>query len=109
MSGLYYYPKDKGPRSPRDLQCLAAFTGHELYRGVSWKKKHRAPSDYCFALKPPRAPSSSKGGRGLKMLCVEDEKLFEKWLIAIRIAKVCLIDWKFLTKVVGRQRSIQLL
>ncbi|XP_026465636.1 amyloid beta A4 precursor protein-binding family B member 1-interacting protein isoform X3 [Ctenocephalides felis] len=85
-SGLYYYPKDKGPRSPRDLQCLASFTGHELYRGVSWKKKHRAPSDFCFALKPPRAPSV-KGGRGLKMLCVEDEKLFEKWLIAIRIAK----------------------
>jgi len=86
-SGLYYYPKEK-TKSPRDLICLALFTGHEVYKGIGWKKKHKAPTEYTFALRSPKAPLTSKTARSLKMLCAEDIETLEKWVTAIRIAKV---------------------
>ncbi|CAO1438268.1 unnamed protein product [Diamesa serratosioi] len=83
-SGLYYYPKEK-TRSSKDLLCLALFTGHNVYKGLSWKKKHKSPSDYTFALKCPK--TNNAGGKGLKMLCTEDADTLEKWITAIRVAK----------------------
>lgn len=89
-SGLYYYPKEK-TRSSKDLLCLALFTGQNVYKGIGWKKKHKAPTDFTFALKCPK--SNSNNLKGLKMLCAEDLETLEKWVTAIRVAKVIIIDY----------------
>jgi Ras-associated and pleckstrin homology domains-containing protein 1 len=85
-SGLYYYPKEK-TRSSKDLLCLALFAGHDIYKGLGWKKKHKAPTDFTLALKCPKAPPNAKGVRSVKMLCVDDNETLEKWITAIRVAK----------------------
>ena len=66
------------------------FTGHNVYKGLAWKKKHKSPSDYTFALKCPK--TNNAGGKGLKMLCTEDAETLEKWITAIRVAKVRFIN-----------------
>ena len=38
-------------QSSRDLVCLQQLDYVDIYRGRGWKKKYKAPSDYCFALK----------------------------------------------------------
>ncbi|XP_035896032.1 abnormal cell migration protein 10 isoform X2 [Anopheles stephensi] len=85
-SGLHYYPKEK-TRSAKDLLCLALFAGHEVYRGLGWKKKHKAPTDYTFALRCPKVPPGVKGVRMVKMLCAEDASTMEQWITAIRVMK----------------------
>lgn len=85
-SGLYYYPKEK-TKSSKDLLCLALFAGHDVYKGINWKKKNKAPTDFTFALRCPKAPPGAKGARAVKMLCTDDADLLEKWVTAIRIAK----------------------
>ncbi|ETN61039.1 growth factor receptor-bound protein [Anopheles darlingi] len=85
-SGLHYYPKEK-TRSAKDLLCLALFAGHEVYRGLGWKKKHKAPTDFTFALRCPKVPAGVKGIRSVKMLCAEDAGTLEQWVTAIRVMK----------------------
>ncbi|XP_058115738.1 ras-associated and pleckstrin homology domains-containing protein 1 [Anopheles ziemanni] len=85
-SGLHYYPKEK-TRSAKDLLCLALFAGHEVYRGLGWKKKHKAPTDYTFALRCPKVPPGVKGIRSVKMLCAEDATSLDNWVTAIRVMK----------------------
>lgn len=85
-SGLYYFPKEK-TRSPRDLLCLTLFTGYDIYKGIGWKKKHKAPTDHTFALRSPNDPYTAKSCRNLKMLCAEDSETLDKWVTAIRVAK----------------------
>ncbi|XP_053694003.1 abnormal cell migration protein 10 isoform X2 [Sabethes cyaneus] len=86
-SGLHYYPKEQKLRSVKDLLCLALFAGHEVYRGIGWKKKHKSPTDYTFALRCPKVPPGAKGNRSIKMLCAEDAKTLETWVTAIRVTK----------------------
>lgn len=90
-SGIYYYPKEK-TKSPRDLLCHSLFAGNDVYKGIGWKKKHKAPTEYTFALKSQKesatSGSSAKGNvRGIKMLCADDLESLEKWVMAIRVAK----------------------
>ncbi|XP_058821294.1 abnormal cell migration protein 10 isoform X2 [Topomyia yanbarensis] len=86
-SGLHYYPKEQKLRSVKDLLCLALFAGHEVYRGLGWKKKHKAPTDFTFALRCPKVPPGAKGIRSVKMLCAEDAAMLETWITAIRVTK----------------------
>ncbi|XP_055550438.1 amyloid beta A4 precursor protein-binding family B member 1-interacting protein isoform X3 [Wyeomyia smithii] len=86
-SGLHYYPKEQKVRSIKDLLCLALFAGHEVYRGIGWKKKHKSPTDYTFALRCPKVSPIAKGTRSIKMLCAEDAKSLETWVTAIRVTK----------------------
>lgn len=86
-SGLHYYPKEQKTRSVKDLLCLALFAGHEVYRGVGWKKKHKSPTDFTFALRCPKVPPGAKGIRSVKMLCAEDAATLETWVTAIRVTK----------------------
>ncbi|XP_055602945.1 abnormal cell migration protein 10 isoform X2 [Uranotaenia lowii] len=86
-SGLHYYPKEQKTRSAKDLLCLALFAGHEAYRGIGWKKKHKAPTDFTFALRCPKVPPGAKGIRSVKMLCAEDATTLETWITAIRVTK----------------------
>lgn len=91
-SGIYYYPKEK-TKSPRDLLCHSLFAGNDVYKGIGWKKKHKAPTEFTFALKSQKetaAAASSKSAnnlRGIKMLCTDDLESLEKWVMAIRVAK----------------------
>ncbi|XP_060854044.1 uncharacterized protein LOC132931945 isoform X1 [Rhopalosiphum padi] len=84
-SGLYYY-KDKASRSPKDLVCLATFDVNQVYYGVGWRKKYKAPTEHCFAVKHPclQQPKSTKY---IKYVCAEDERTLHKWMSAIRIVK----------------------
>lgn len=84
-SGLYYYPKEKEKaKSSKDLMCLALFNAHNVYKGIGWKKKYKAPTDFGLALKCPKVNIT---GKGMKMLCAEDSETLEKWIMCCRIAK----------------------
>lgn len=85
-SGLYYFPKEK-TKNVRDLACLTLFNGYNVYRGLGWRKKWKAPTDYTFGFKSAVDSSLGKTCRTLKMLCAEDLETMEKWLTAIRVAK----------------------
>ncbi|XP_050526232.1 amyloid beta A4 precursor protein-binding family B member 1-interacting protein isoform X2 [Daktulosphaira vitifoliae] len=84
-SGLYYY-KDKVSRLPKDLICLSTFDVNQVYYGVGWKKKYKAPTEFCFAIKHPclQQPKSTKY---IKYVCAEDEATLQRWMSAIRIVK----------------------
>ncbi|CAD1471645.1 unnamed protein product [Heterotrigona itama] len=84
-SGLYYWPKEKA-RTARDLICLATFDVNQIYYGVGWKKKYKAPTDFCFAVKHPRL-QQPKSTKYIKFLCAEDNASLERWMVGIRVAK----------------------
>lgn len=90
-SGIYYYPKEK-TKSSRDLLCHGLFDGHDVYRGIGWKKKHKAPTEFTFALKSHKEAYGGASGlkaaqRAIKMLCADDAETLERWVVAIRVAK----------------------
>ncbi|XP_031789307.1 amyloid beta A4 precursor protein-binding family B member 1-interacting protein isoform X4 [Nasonia vitripennis] len=84
-SGLYYWPKEKA-RTARDLVCLATFDVNQVYYGVGWRKKYKAPTDFCFAVKHPRL-QQAKSTKYIKFLCAEDNAALERWMVGIRVAK----------------------
>ncbi|XP_066593265.1 abnormal cell migration protein 10 [Prorops nasuta] len=84
-SGLYYWPKEKA-RTARDLVCLATFDVNQVYYGVGWRKKYKAPTDFCFAIKHPRL-QQPKSTKYIKFLCAEDNASLERWMVGIRVAK----------------------
>ncbi|KAJ8683746.1 hypothetical protein QAD02_019538 [Eretmocerus hayati] len=84
-SGLYYWPKEKA-RTARDLVCLATFDVNQVYYAVGWKKKYKAPTDYCFGIKHPRL-QQAKSTKYIKFLCAEDAASLERWMCGIRVAK----------------------
>lgn len=85
-SGLYYLPKDKTKTSYRDLICLTTLDVNQVYYGVGWRKKYKAPTDYCFAVKHPclQQPKSIKY---IKFLCADDQQTMHRWVLAIRMIK----------------------
>ncbi|XP_049946814.1 ras-associated and pleckstrin homology domains-containing protein 1-like isoform X2 [Schistocerca serialis cubense] len=90
-SGLYYLPKEKargggGGSSARDLAHLASFDVNQVYYGVGWRKKYKAPTDFCFAIKHPRL-QQPKSTKYIKFLCAEDEASLHRWVVGIRLAK----------------------
>lgn len=90
-SGIYYYPKEK-TKSSRDLLCHGLFDGHDVYRGIGWKKKHKAPTEFTFALKAHKETYAGTSGlkaaqRAIKMLCADDTETLERWIVAVRVAK----------------------
>ncbi|XP_076067136.1 ras-associated and pleckstrin homology domains-containing protein pico isoform X2 [Oratosquilla oratoria] len=84
-SGLYYCPKGKSSRSSKDLLCLATLEINQVYYGVGWKKKYKAPTDWCFAIKPPHL--QTKSSKYIKYLCAEDSQTLARWVMGMRIAK----------------------
>ena len=66
--------------------CLATFDVNQVYYGVGWKKKYKAPTDFCFAIKHPRL-QQPKSTKYIKFICAEDNASLEKWMAGIRIAK----------------------
>ncbi|OWA53263.1 Ras-associated and pleckstrin-like proteiny domains-containing protein 1 [Hypsibius exemplaris] len=84
-SGLYYSTKSKS-KSSADLECLTSFDSVNLYRGINWKKKHKAPTDHGFALKLPQL-QSAKAAKNIKFVCTDDQPTLDLWMAGIRIAK----------------------
>ncbi len=82
-SGLYYAPK--GKKSSKDLVCLATFDVNQVYYGAGWKKKYKAPTDYCFAIKHPKI--QVKTPKYIRYLCVDTEMEMHQWVTGMRVAK----------------------
>lgn len=66
---------------------LSFFFFFQVYYGVGWKKKYKAPTDHCFAIKHPRL-QQPKSTKYIKFLCAEDDSTLARWVMGIRIAKV---------------------
>ncbi|XP_054163325.1 uncharacterized protein LOC128961142 [Oppia nitens] len=84
-SGLYYCPKGKSSKSSKDLVCLITFEMNNVYQGVGWRKKFKAPTDHCFAIKHPQI--QTKSTKYIKYLCADSEQDMRLWTTGIRIAK----------------------
>ena len=82
-SGLYYAPK--GKKSSKDLVCLSTFDVNQVYYGAGWKKKFKAPTDFCLAIKHPQI--QAKSPKYIRYLCVDTERELHQWVTGIRIAK----------------------
>ncbi|KAG0717539.1 Ras-associated and pleckstrin y domains-containing protein 1 [Chionoecetes opilio] len=84
-SGLYYCAKGKSSRSSKDLVCLTTLEVNQVYYGVGWKKKYKAPTDWCFAIKHPHL--QAKSSKYIKYLCCDDPETLSQWVMGVRIAK----------------------
>ena len=82
-SGLYYSPK--GKKTSKDLLCLCTFDVNQVYYGVGWKRKFKAPTDHCFGIKHPQI--QAKNPKYIRYLCVDTQKEMHQWVTGIRMAK----------------------
>ena len=82
-SGLYYSPK--GKKTSKDLLCLCTFDVNQVYYGVGWKRKFKAPTDHCFGIKHPQI--QAKNPKYIRYLCVDSQKEMHQWVTGIRLAK----------------------
>ncbi|XP_069815200.1 amyloid beta A4 precursor protein-binding family B member 1-interacting protein isoform X2 [Dendropsophus ebraccatus] len=82
-SGIYYVPKGK-TKTSRDLACFIQFDNVNVYYGMQYKAKYKAPSDHCFVLKHPQIQKESQY---IKYLCCDDPWVLHQWVTGIRIAK----------------------
>ena len=85
-SGIYYCSKEKSKSSAKDLTCLAKFDTNHAYYGIGWRKKFKAPTDYCFAIKDYRL-NEPKSFKYIKYLCADSAMALQRWMTGIRIAK----------------------
>lgn len=81
-SGLFFYPKGKGKSDPTCYLDLHQQTGLEVFSGIGWKKKLKAPSEFGFAVKPLKVQVESE--KEIKYFCADNEALREIWTSAIR-------------------------
>ncbi|XP_066485125.1 amyloid beta A4 precursor protein-binding family B member 1-interacting protein [Tiliqua scincoides] len=82
-SGIYYVPKGK-TKTSRDLACFIQFENVNVYYGIQYKAKYKAPTDHCFVLKHPQIQKESQY---IKYLCCDDRQALHQWVTGIRIAK----------------------
>ena len=66
--------------------CLvSSLDANLIYYGIGWKKKFKAPTDFCFALRPPTV--QTKGAKEIRYLCGENESVLQSWVAVLRILK----------------------
>ncbi|XP_075684834.1 amyloid beta A4 precursor protein-binding family B member 1-interacting protein [Rhinoderma darwinii] len=82
-SGIYYVPKGK-TKTSRDLACFIQFDNVNVYYGMQYKAKYKAPTDHCLVLKHPQIQKESQY---IKYLCCDDPWALHQWVTGIRIAK----------------------
>uniref|UniRef100_A0A8C9WVF5 Amyloid beta A4 precursor protein-binding family B member 1-interacting protein n=1 Tax=Scleropages formosus TaxID=113540 RepID=A0A8C9WVF5_SCLFO len=82
-SGIYYVPKGK-TKTSRDLANFIQFDNVNIYHGIDYKNKFKAPTDFCFILKHPQLQKESQY---IKYLCCDDEATMALWVTSIRVAK----------------------
>jgi len=74
------------PSQTRELACLVQFEHNNIYLGVSFKKKYKAPTDNVICLKHPKVQNIKS--KHIYCLCADDNKTMYHWLTGIRMAKV---------------------
>ena len=57
----------------------------QVYFGVKWHPKFKAPSRHCFAIKHPQI--QAKNPKYIRYLCSDTEIELNKWVTGIRLAK----------------------
>ena len=72
-------------RRSGQLELVAGLEVNQVYYGVSWSKQHRAPTDFCFAVKHPRIQARSC--KSTKYFCVDTEMELHRWVAGIRMVK----------------------
>ncbi|KAJ8011156.1 hypothetical protein DPEC_G00055250 [Dallia pectoralis] len=82
-SGIYYVPKGK-TKTSRDLACFIQFDKVNIYTTVDYRRKYKAPTDFCFVLKHPQIQKESQY---IRFLCCDDERTLSLWVNSIRVAK----------------------
>lgn len=80
--GIYYNTRGKGKT---ELTCVKHLNDTEVFTGVAWKKKFKAPTEFGFALKP--SATQKKLANDIKYFCTDDQVTMWKWVTAIRVAK----------------------
>ncbi|KAI3384897.1 hypothetical protein SNEBB_011142 [Seison nebaliae] len=91
-SGLYYVRKNRSSTNYRnslvksnDLQPILDFSNNEIYYGIDWKRKFKAPTNYCFGMKSVQV--QKKSSTYIKYFCAENQQQFDLWVCGIRLAK----------------------
>ncbi|KAI1902249.1 hypothetical protein AGOR_G00042760 [Albula goreensis] len=82
-SGIYYVPKGK-TKTSSDLACFVQFDNVNVYYGMEFKNKYKAPTEHCFILKHPQIQKESQY---IRYLCCDDKRILDLWVTSIRIAK----------------------
>ncbi|XP_010893645.1 amyloid beta A4 precursor protein-binding family B member 1-interacting protein [Esox lucius] len=82
-SGIYYVPKGK-TKTSSDLACFVQFDKVNIYTTIDYRRKYKAPTDFCFVLKHPQIQKESQY---IRFLCCDDEHTLSLWVNSIRVAK----------------------
>jgi hypothetical protein len=83
-SGLYYNSKGKST-SVLDVVRLVDWRDVDIYSGKDYKKRYKAPSDYCLSLKPIGPLEGTK--HRIHHVCAKSKLEMVMWLQGMRIAK----------------------
>ena len=79
-TGLYCSNKKSS-----DLVCLATLDVNHVYYGVNWRQEHKAPTEFCFAIKHPQI--QARNCKNTKYFSVETEMELHRWVTGIRLVK----------------------
>ena len=79
-TGLYCSTKKSS-----ELVCLATLDVNQVYYGVNWRQEHRAPTQFCFAIKHPQI--QARNCKNTKYFSVETEMELHRWVTGIRLVK----------------------
>ncbi len=68
--------------SVHDVHCVASLATIRVFNGIGWKRKHKAPTDFCLALKPPEVQEKRAH---IRYLCAENEFIKWGWYSMLRL------------------------
>lgn len=68
--------------SVHDVHFVASLATVKVYNGIGWKKRYKAPTDFCFALKPPEVQEKKAH---IRYLCAENEFIKWGWYSMLRL------------------------
>lgn len=79
---LFQTTKSKKMGSVHDVHCVASLATVKVFNGLGWKRKHKAPTDFCFALKPPEVQEKKQH---IRYLCADNEWIKWAWYTTLRL------------------------
>ena len=84
--------------SVHDVHFVASLATVKVYNGIGWKKRYKAPTDFCFALKPPEVQEKKAH---IRYLCAENEFVKWGWYSMVRINEITITinHYTFIAKI----------